>query len=108
MPLCFFLPVSTPVFECLFKRFSFCCCCCCCCLLFISSQLPSTTPEKFRCHDDKHDQLLTDQLLLKLVKRLQPLNEGVYDASLLYFFIVSFKRCYDEDLLRFFFISVEV
>ena len=54
----FFKPVSTPVFEWLFKRFCFCCCCCCF-LLFFTSQLPSTAPEKFRCHDDKHDQLLT-------------------------------------------------
>ena len=30
-------------------------------------------------------------------------NEDVFEASVLSFFIVSFKRCYDEYLLWFFF-----
>ena len=40
--------------------------------------------------------------LLIHVKRRQPLNEDVFEASVLRFFIVSFKRFYDEYLLRIF------
>ena len=39
----------------------------------------------------------------KHVKRRQLLNEDVFEASLLCFFIFSFIRCYDEYLLWFFF-----
>ena len=35
------------------------------------------------------------------VKRRQPFNEGVFEASILRFFTVSFKRCYEEYLLGF-------
>ena len=41
--------------------------------------------------------------LLTHVKRRQPLNEVVFEASVLRVFIVSFKRFYDEYLLGFFF-----
>ena len=37
--------------------------------------------------------------LLIHVKRRQPLNEDVFEASVLRFFIVSFKTFYDEYLL---------
>ena len=33
----------------------------------------------------------------------RPLNEDVFEANVLRFFIVSFKRFYDEYLLGFFF-----
>ena len=36
------------------------------------------------------------------------LNKDVVEASVLCYFIVSFKRCYDEYLLWFFFTIVEV
>ena len=41
--------------------------------------------------------------VLTHVKRRQPLNEDVFEAGVLRFFIVSFKRFYDEYLLGFFF-----
>ena len=40
---------------------------------------------------------------IKHIKQRQSLNEDVFEASVLRFFIVSFKRCYDEYLLWFFF-----
>ena len=46
-------------------------------------------------YDDKHYKLLT----IKHIKRRQRLNQDVFEASALCFFIVSFKRCYDEYLL---------
>ena len=41
--------------------------------------------------------------VLTHVKRRQPFNEDVFEASVLRLFIVSFKRFYDEYLLGFFF-----
>ena len=41
-------------------------------------------------------------LTIKHIKWRQWLNEDVFEASALCFFIVSFKRCYDEYLLWFF------
>ena len=47
---------------------------------------------------------IVNLVTIKYVKRRQPLNEDVFEAtsSILCFLIVSFKRCYDECLLGFF------
>ena len=42
-------------------------------------------------------------MVLTHVKRGQPLNEQVFEVSVLRFIIVSFKRFYDEYLVGFFF-----
>ena len=41
-------------------------------------------------------------MVLTHVKRGQPLNEDVFEVSVLHFIIVSFKRFYDEYLVRVF------
>ena len=45
---------------------------------------------------------------IKHAKRRHPLNETVFEASVLCLFIVSFKRCYNEYLLRFSSLFVEL
>ena len=49
-------------------------------------------------YGDRHYKLLT----IKHIKWRQRLNADVFEASTLRFFIISFKRCYDEYLLWFF------
>ena len=52
----------------------------------------------FLLNGDKHYKLLT----IKHIRLRQQLNEDVFEASTLHFFIISFKSCYDEYLLWFF------
>ena len=46
--------------------------------------------------------------VLTHVKRRQPLNEDVFEAGVLRFFIVSFKRFYDEYVWGFSSLFIEV
>ena len=50
-------------------------------------------------YGDKHYKLLA----IKDIKQRQRFHEDVFEACILCFFIVSFKRCYNEYLLWFFF-----